>query len=110
MGHVQNLAKSNLKEFWKYVNSNRRSYSLPCTMSLNDKLGSENSEIAELFGDHFKKVYKASYNNPLPRLHSDYSISVNFSIVDVIQALKNSKSSYRCSYDNIPAILLKKCT
>ena len=110
MGYVQSLGRSDLKEFWKYINRKRKSNSLPSTMVLNNQIGTDTSEISEMFADYFKSVFKPSSIKEFPSSLTDNSISVDLSLDDVIFALKNLKPAYYRSSDQIPAILLKKCS
>ena len=79
-------------------------------MTLNSQTTSDSSDISELFADYFKSVFKPSTVINGTKSVTDDSISVDFSLDDVIQALKNLKPAYYCSSDQILAILLKKCS
>ena len=76
MGHVQGLARSNLKEFWQYINSHRKSYTLPSTMTLDHHTASDATDVADMFVLHFKSVFKT----PSMGLSSNFSSNSDNSI------------------------------
>ena len=105
--HIQTLARSNLKEFWKHVNSKRKDPTIPNNMNLNDIAASDPGDIAELFAEHFRSVYKSPKNAALSsdKIHMETDLPttgstqesstqensyLNISINDVIWAINKS--------------------
>ena len=106
---LQNQAKYNAKEFWKFVNSKRKSFSYPNVMTLNNATADDMNGIAELFASHFKTSYKpATTGSPL--IPTASNISIDLSCEDVLAAIKTLKPAYYTAPDQIPAIFLKKCS
>ena len=119
--HIQSLAKSNLKQFWKYVNSKRKDNSIPHTMTFDNDTASDPACIADLFSKHFKAVYKPSsifsdpskYNNNYSynSVHgSSMTSELDISHNEIYLAIKKLKTAYYLPSDGIPSIFIKKCS
>ena len=56
------MAKSNIREFWKYVNTKRKNTSIPEAMYLNQNNANDTTSIANLLSVNFKSIYKQAAN------------------------------------------------
>ena len=102
----------NIKVFWKFVHSKRRTHDLPGTMHLGSVTSSDNSAIADMFAKHFESVYSAAspslatYVNTNPPLNeTDMSISIG----EIYSEIEDLSVNEGPGDDGIPPIFLKKC-
>ena len=67
--------KTNQKVFWKYVNSRLKSRSsINCLQHPDGSMAHTNSEMANLFNDHFASVYTREDISSVPSFNLDYTV------------------------------------
>lgn len=100
-------------KFWSYVDSKRKTFGFPATMSFNNEFATSIGEISDLFASFFESVYSAENETvTLPSFGLIKSLSVgsiSLNYLDVLNALLNVKTNKGSGPDNIPPLLLKKC-
>lgn len=106
------------KQFWTYVNQQRRESGLPRTMFRDDAEASSPADICSLFRDQFSSVFtdeqlsddqvnEAANRVPLrPPIGPHPTIDAE----DVRRACCKLKNSTSFGPDGIPALVLKKCS
>ena len=57
---VQNSIKSNVKNYWSYINKLRSDHNIPSNMYLDNVFSSNDNETANLFGSFFASVHTNS--------------------------------------------------
>ena len=114
---IEGNLKSNPKQFWDFVNDQRKESGLPSVMQLANVKADNSSDMCRLFAKKFSSVFcnevlttnqiaAAANNVPL----SGHSMAV-LDIDDraICAAAAKLKHSYSTGPDGIPATLLKKC-
>lgn len=107
----RNIARDSSK-FWKYVNSKKKSNSIPSTMINGESLLSDVQSICNLFAEFFKNNY----------IHNDRAVPCNFGLVDIVDigaielsvkdihgAIKNMKIKKGSGPDIISPLVLSEC-
>lgn len=100
------------KQFFNYVNEKRNSKGLPSSIRFNDKEASNEQDIANLFAEFFRGVYKpASTGEPhmnaqsntiqIPQCHLSESL--------ISTTLSNLNDSMDMGPDDLPSLFLKRC-
>ena len=111
--NVENDLMHDAKNFWKFVNTKRKTSGYPATMFLNDVEASNNNDICNLFASFFQSGYKnfdendipaeRTFNSNHPKLISAPSITED-EIWNCICKLKHG-----CGGDLIPSSIIKSC-
>ena len=113
--NVKARIKLDPKKFFDFVNSKRKSFGYPAQLKFNGRISRTDSEAANLFADFFSTVFSNESFDPsnfeidVPSLASNVSIPIidEETVLTYVIALK---TSFVCGPDNIPSVLLKKCS
>ena len=99
------------KRFWRYVKSTSNSYRIPETLSLDITTSSDTSVQANLFNQYFYSQFsnESNYNIDM-NFENDNDFSISFSTSRVQNQLKNLNVNKACGPDQIPGIVLKRCS
>lgn len=115
--YIENLQiniKNDPKQFWNFINAKKKSNGYPTIMNLNDTCSTSPQEIANLFANYFKSVYKKDDNIDWTSFDEtyfpDFDIkSFSISESDMLNALNNVNQNTGAGPDRLPAIFLKNC-
>lgn len=115
MSMVQANVKNNPSLFWNFVKRQRSANRIPTNVRYAGSTAVTNSDAAELFAEFFESVFTKV--SPVPRADRfqdvpSYDISIpelQFSVEDVLIALKELDVNKGPGADNLPPLLLKKC-
>ena len=67
--------KTNQKVFWKYVNSRLKSKSsINCLQHADGSMTHSNTEMANVFNNHFASVYTREDTSSVPSFHLDHTV------------------------------------
>lgn len=126
MVKLQDSVKTNVKEFWNYVNSRRRTTMLRDTFKLND-VRYPGANLAQGFADHFSSVFVSQKSADSSLLNQNHvrdpdlchrengypevdMLNINFiTIGEVRDALRMLKAKKSCGPDGIPSYITKGC-
>ena len=99
------------KRLWRYVKSTSNSYRIPETLSLDSTTSSDTSVQANLFNQYFYSQFsnESNYNIDM-NFENDNDFSISFSTSRVQNQLKNLNVNKACGPDQIPGIVLKRCS
>lgn len=115
--HLQSRLKANPKEFWRYVNEQRKETGLPSNMTDGVTDANSVADIANMFRTQFSSVFSdevldaqeiAAATSNVPRTSvfgSPFTIHSDM----VISAGKQMKTSTGSGPDGIPSLVLKRC-
>ena len=121
---IQVMAKKDLRNFWKYINSKRKENAIPSEMVLGDVSAHNGNSIANLFACHFKSAYTMSTTKQSKPDHDQpYHCNDNYLLHEmkdelhtqeiqcdeIVNAIKSLKSTYHCGPDGIPSVIIKEC-
>lgn len=112
MKKTETNVKSNIKEFWSFINSRKKNGSgLPEVMKLEEKIASTNSESAELFAEYFGSVYQDDDNNPLIPVEPNEPVlsEMWISMDKIFQKLRKIDANKATGPDSIPPLFYKRC-
>lgn len=106
--------KSNPSSFWKYVNSKRKSNSLPSSMRFGTKVLSSRADICSSFAEHFSSVYCGDQfvldnDFSLPEMKTSWFSKLSFANDEVFRTLVSLKANKGPGPDGIPPGFLKTC-
>lgn len=108
LNHIQMNIPKNVKMFWAYTKSKRKSNSYPNTLTYDNKSSTDPVEICNMFSDFFKSTY--STDNPTlstqPTNSISNNISINISLDSVATALSSVDPNKNGGPDGIPNIFL----
>ena len=99
------------KRFWRYVKNTSNSYRIPKTLSLDSTISSDTSVQANLFNQYFYSQFsnESNYNIDM-NFENDNDFSISFLTSRVQSQLKNLNVNKACGPDQIPGIVLKRCS
>lgn len=115
LSRIQNSLRNNVKNFWKYVNSKRKTSFVESTMTLDGESYC-GANIVDGFSKYFKSVYEADTPDAqegVPEMSECCSLlnggvgSVSFD--DILSAIKELKSGCSEGPDAIPTFIVKGC-
>ena len=109
---VEYSISQDIKFFWRFFNTLKKSSSLPNTFFLNDTTSDDSFEISNLFVNHFKSVYnnttlQLNCNIPYNQSTLINEMTVTTDLLDL--AGKTLKNSNQMGPDFIPESLIKIC-
>lgn len=107
-------AKTNPKSFWQFVNSKRKSNTLPAKMFLNDKSATTDKEKADLFACHFQSVYvqhddDPNLNNFIQQRQDGNCFNLNFDIDIIHSVLVKMELNKGSGHDGVSSLFLREC-
>lgn len=111
LNHVQNSLTDDPGCFWKHVNNSKKSNNYPNSMFLGDSTAENGNDIVDLFASNFSAIY-ANEHHELPNYTISNKVdinSINISLTDIFDSIKNLKHKFSHGPDGIPAALLKGC-
>ena len=114
---VQTNLRRNPRSFWRFVDSKRKSSTIPPNVMLNDSVAASPAESCELFARHFAAIFSS---NKTSRQEADIAaanvpagmIEISTFIVTpemVVFAAKKLKCSFSPGPDGLPAAILCRC-
>lgn len=109
---TENALENNVKQFWSYVNSKRRSNDIPNTLSLDNVNADMGPDAANLFAEYFSSVYSNVEYDYAGEI-SPNNINVNIitiSISDIYTELSLLNPNRGPGPDNIHPLFLKNCS
>lgn len=106
--------KNNPKKFWRFVNGKRKSNTLPCKMTLNGEIATNDNEQASLFAKFFASVYAdRKPDDELQNFINDRCERNTFRIVPSIGAihavLQQMDLSKGMGADMVPPSVMRNC-
>ena len=98
----------NPKNFWKFVNDQRKTYELPDCMHYNDKLASDGQSIANLFSEFFKTVYCNNNTTSVDyKLNNTIEVRLKpVTIAEIFDKIMGLSGKLGCGPDNVPEYML----
>ena len=101
----------NPRNFWKIIKGNNKK-SIPTVMKFNDIESNNNSEIVNLFAEHFSTVYKRSKLNLYPLNVNNEKIidSINITELDIENVIKTTNLNTAAGPDEIHPVVIKNCS
>lgn len=106
--------KSNPKSFWGHINDKRKPNQMPSSVRYEDQVASSDKEMADLFAQYFKTVYKEHdpddelqefIDNRQERNCHKITSSTD-AVFSVLNSLDTNKGS---GFDGVSAIFLRQC-
>lgn len=106
---IDNTLSSNPKEFWKFCSYKNKNKVNTCKMSYNSVELNNSNEIVEGFASYFQSVFKVSSN--LDNFSNETGCNNIFDISDndIVDSIKQLKSSRSVGFDNVPSFIIKSC-
>lgn len=106
--------KQNPRKFWSFVNNKKQTLGLPLVLQLNSSSSSDGDTIVNMFAENFSENYsselivpqKFEYNHSLITPISNITIPEH----EILKALNKLKLDSSPGPDNVPPIVLKKCS
>lgn len=118
LNYIKQIEQNLIEEpqrFWSFVNSTRKSKSLPSSMFLDSDVANSVPECCDLFKSHFSNVYIQDDPITAP-LDFDFTLrehlpigNIVFTPHDVLIALLNLNIKKGAGPDKVPAIFLINC-
>lgn len=114
---VQTNLRRKPKNFWNFVNSKRKSTTIPASVFLNDRVSSTCAEKAELFAAHFSSVFAAASPTPSDVNAAISDVPVNLLDLDIFEItptmVTNAAKRLKCTSspgpDGIPSAVYCRC-
>lgn len=108
----EELVKTDSKKFFNYVKGICNSYSVPQTMTYNNRVAKDHTSIANLFADKFSSVYTKTdlSNTPINFEFLDCFSSLTFSPSEIEKAIDELDEFSGPGPDNIHPAFIKKCS
>lgn len=112
---MQGQLKSDPKSFWSFVNSSRKSVSVPSTISYNNVTSTSPSDVCNVFADFFESVYSpvlppSSHLSSFPEVSEYVGIGLlHLTCEEVLDFLLKLNTRKGKGPDSIPPMLLKTC-
>lgn len=98
-------AKNDPKTFWRHINNQRKSNSIPATMKYGDKTATTDTEKAQLFAEFFESVYvQHTYDSELSSFIENRR---DHGCVDVFKTLSRMNLSKGSGHDGVSSIFLR---
>lgn len=112
LNNVQANIKTNIKQFWAYAKSMKKSNSYPSQFRSGNKLISDPKEIC----DHFAEFFESTFTNRSTNRSHNISQTVNpptvnphyITLSDIVTAIKTLDSNKNGGPDCIPNLFLKE--
>ncbi|XP_059223259.1 uncharacterized protein LOC131997028 [Stomoxys calcitrans] len=114
LSNIKSQLQVNLKSFYKFVNSKRRSNTFPKVLKFGAIEADDDLSISNMFADFFATTYsRKTYNKtnePSQSFYGNSTISVPVTTSGTVQHyLRNMKCSYNPGPVGIPSNILKHC-
>ena len=112
INRTENFISSNPKNFWKFVNQNRKESGLPSSMTDGYTFAESGQDIMNLFAKHFQSVYRpASLLNGSQHSTDDNMLMSNVTLYKnkVLLVLRSIDCNKGAGPDMLPPMLLAKC-
>lgn len=114
---VQTDLRRNPRNFWNFVNSKRKSSSIPANLFLEEATCDNDFDSCELFAKFFSSVFAVSKATDceaeaaVSNVPADCFCLTTFEILPamIINAAKKLKSSFSPGPDGIPAVIFCRC-
>lgn len=114
---IQSSLRRNPKNFWSFVNSKRKSSSIPTNVFFNETSSDSAVTSSELFARHFASVFAPICSTQYEAELATSDVPADIVDVDtfvitpelVTTAAKRLKCSYSPGPDGIPAVVLHRC-
>lgn len=109
---IQNRCKSNIKEFWKYVNGLSKGNSIPEFVNYKGYSSASSTESCNLFATYFKSTFSMQWTDFILEGLDDLSDLSFDSVItesEIVSALNSVSDSVSIGVDNFPQIIAKKC-
>lgn len=110
---AENNIRNDSKAFWSFINTKRKSSSIPGAMEFEGKFSNSIQDSCELFADYFESLYKS---DAIPRSSinpNTYSVTevskIQFAKEDIENCLQNLNEDTFYGPDLLCNLLLKKC-
>ena len=108
--YVENSSRLNIKNFWKFLNSFRKSNSIPESVFLGNSSSDDLQGTCNLFATYFSSQYTCHPPFFHDCLYSDIPIDFDINITEdeVLSALIKVKESSALGSDGLPSIFIKR--
>lgn len=115
--YIRNKAeclKSDPKQFWRFINTKRKSNELPASIEYGDKKATTDLEKAQFFAEYFQTVYvKHPDDSDLPnfiRERNDHGyFKMGFTADCIHSVLSQMDLSKGSGFDGVASIFLREC-
>jgi hypothetical protein len=111
LNSVQSSIEGDMRNFWSYINNNRKGKRLENFMRWNDEFVS-GSEIPEAFADYFSSVFNSSdgqaggFDNSIG--YSPFHMNC-ITITDIVDSIRSLKGNGSVGPDKVPPYVIKGC-
>lgn len=113
LASVENSLSTDIKAFWRYVNSKKNVNSIPLAMKFGSVTSSNPSEVCELFSKYFSSVYEDATSPiasaPVECGCSDALCGINISGDMILRKIEKLDTNKGSGPDDIPALFVKNC-
>ncbi|XP_046660855.1 uncharacterized protein LOC124354446 [Homalodisca vitripennis] len=109
---IDSSQKSNVRVFWSFVNSSKRTPSLPSRLQLDHQFAKNPQDISNMFAKFFSSVYKAPSSSP-PRYHLNACTTLSSCCVtcaEVEGVLNSLDVNKGAGPDDISPLIMKFCS
>lgn len=109
---IENNILNEPRNFWKFINDKKKSYTLPAQMFYEDSVADNSSDIVNSFATYFSTVYSKESVNQIPHYSFSKTVDVTSYTVDIKEIIDLTLSlpwKLTSGPDGIPLYLLKKC-
>ena len=111
MENLQMISRTQVKPFWSYVKSLRKSNTMPETMNCKSNTYVGTDELCEGFVTYFNSVHTSSFQTlPPPDFNVNSSGSFRFAPVseeEVLRVMRSLKTDKGMGHDNISNVFIK---
>lgn len=108
----ENEIKVNVKHFWSFVKSKKKSSDIPSTVQYNSCISQSGHDVVNMFANFFQSNFEqpSTCNMTLPCSYSAINLgSIYICEDDVFEAIGAIKNSYKSDADGLCAYFLKSC-
>lgn len=112
---VESSLKTNLKNFWRFVNNKKKNCnSIPQTMKYGNLTSSDQGEVCELFSSYFASVFDTTtaivHQNDLPTRNPNVLNNIVITRENIESKLIKLDANKGAGPDGIPPMLIKRCS
>lgn len=106
-----NKIKTDPKQFWSYVNGQKKSKGFETTMKYKNDMAKNDSDIANLFAKFFSSVFCGERNEQeIRQIENKLENSqIHITVKEVAETMKNFPMNKGIGTDNFPPIVIKNC-